>query len=155
MYRIEDKASAIKNVQKYLLLNMSGDYDEKTRDAVMEFQEEQRLPVTGIVDYLTFLQLRNKYLHVQIVNEAQKELKYSEFPLSGDEYGSDIALLNARISTALERYTHEDLPPRGNYYSDYTKSAVGRLRDVFTLRPGTDVDEIFFVRLKRDIFTDK
>ena len=38
MYRIDDKAEAIKEVQKMLNLNQSGLFDKKTKDAVLNVQ---------------------------------------------------------------------------------------------------------------------
>ena len=54
MYRINDTISAIKEIQRLLGINQTGNYDKATRKAVGNIQQRYSLPVTEVSDYLTF-----------------------------------------------------------------------------------------------------
>ena len=65
MYRINDRSSAIAELQKYLakigisdvFIAPSGIYDETTREAVVQFQKSKHINPSGIVDLETHKKL--------------------------------------------------------------------------------------------------
>ena len=61
MYHIEDRVSAIKSVQKMLLIPPTGIYDSKTRDTVIKIQRMYRLEESGVADYETFEAILAEY----------------------------------------------------------------------------------------------
>ena len=66
MYNMNNKKDAVREIQKYLLeisesdnsgisrISVDGVFGDETKKAVCEFQSEQGLPPTGIVDRLTY-----------------------------------------------------------------------------------------------------
>lgn len=69
---IQDNREVIREIQRFLLdisyripsfprITIDGIYGEETKNAVRYFQELYGLPVTGIVDLLTFLFLFDVY----------------------------------------------------------------------------------------------
>ena len=61
MYRIDDRQTAIMQVQKFLMaltedifIAPSGVFDDNTRLAVIVFQKKFGLEDTGVVDFATF-----------------------------------------------------------------------------------------------------
>lgn len=153
MYNIEDRRGAIAAIQHLLGINESGIYDEKTRAAVIASQSEGGVPETGIVDYHTFLIIRDSY-HERLNHiEAEARLSVPHFPYKAGDKGIDIEIINADIRAALPHYTHEDIVPRGDYYTSYTAAAVRRLRQIYLLPDSSYVDKDLYFRLIRDILT--
>lgn len=153
MYNIEDRRGAIAAIQRLLGINESGIYDEMTKSAVMRAQINGGVAETGIVDYETFLIIRDNYHKRLRQSEAEARLSVPRFPYKVGDRGSDVGIINADIRVALPRYTHEDMAPRGDYYTSYTAAAVRRLRQIYILPNGSQVDEDLYYRLIRDILT--
>ena len=78
MYRIYDKAAAIREIQVYLreiadsdiFIAPSGIYDDNTRRAIIDFQSEKGLEITGEVDKATFDLLFSEHLIKKEKNEV-------------------------------------------------------------------------------------
>ena len=153
MYPINNKSAAVKTVQRYLLLPESGIFDDKTRTAIKEFQSERNLEPTGVVDYKSFIELQSRY---KTIGDSLKSGKIAQgfiFPLKSGDNGDGIAILNSVLSQVLEKYSYYEILPRGNYYNVYTVKAVSRLRQIFGLKVGNDVDAEFYARLLRERLT--
>ena len=114
MYRIEDKAAAVKNVQRYLAMNESGVYDDETRDKVMSFQSQASINETGIVDYETFIELRKRFYDGKNAILASKSTQNVKFPILPGDSGTEILRLNSALGEVLSNYTYTDLLPRGS-----------------------------------------
>ena len=50
-------------------MEISGNFDENTREAVMAFQKLFKLPVSGIVDYPTWYKIQAIYVAVTRIAE--------------------------------------------------------------------------------------
>ena len=152
MYRISDKRSAIKTVQRYLSVAESGRWDDQTRTAVKAFFASNGLSEKNRVNYEVFELMRKKY------NEREMRLRASDgsvsrFPYSVGDFGDDVFLINRYLGSALERYTHEHVLPRGKIYNSSTKAAVIRLREIFAMPESEELDEVLYERVKREIFS--
>ena len=153
MYSIENKASAIIAIQKMLGINETGIYDENTKNTIYRFQEENDLERTGIIDYFTFIKIRDNYIKVMRGKEAESRLAESMFPYKIGDHGQIMHTINSDINIGLKRYTHEDILPRGEYYTSYTASAVKRLREIYMLDGYSSLDEVLYYMIIRDILT--
>lgn len=51
---------------KLIRLNVDGIFGERTLEAVMVFQRENGIPVTGMVDMATWNAIRDAYLHMEL-----------------------------------------------------------------------------------------
>ena len=150
MYNINDKPAAIKEVQRLLLLNETGIYDNKTEEAVIEKQREAELEITGIVDLATFEAIVKDFKDTALKNRVKEEAPLEgEFPYDIGEFGQDTVILNAMLAGAIDKHALPLWRPKGGYYSKVTAAAVTRLREIFLLESGTHIDEIFYDRLKR------
>lgn len=152
MYYIRDKSGAIKVIQRYLGVRQSGKFDAVTSDALKVFQSINGLEVGEGVNYDTFTLLRASYRHAQAVRGVRNDAFVTEFPYVVGNFGEDVKIINGYISKALDNYTYENNPPRGSIYTEATSAGVLRLREIFNVAGGDAVDELFYARLKREIF---
>ena len=153
MYEINDKRGAIIAVQRLLGVNESGIYDKETLNATRKFQQSSGIEETGIVDYETFKLLIDQGVQSKQADTARGRLSEPRFPYQPGERDSNMSIINADLREAIKRYTHEDLLPRGVYYTSYTASAAKRLREIYMLSDGYKVDEVLYYKVIRDILT--
>ena len=150
MYHITDIKSAVKAVQRLLLLNETGIYDESTKEAVRKNQEKSGLPATGIVDFATFNAIKNRYREEGIKKRTYSlsPLELNKFPYEFGMHHHDVSILNAMIANKIDKYSLPLQKPRGSFYTRTTGNAVELLREIFLLNKGRYIDEIFFYKLK-------
>ena len=142
MYQITERHNAIKTVQKFLGQNQTGVYGENTRNKITEHQRKNNIEPSGIVDYETFNSIKAEYLA-----KGTEGMMLSSFPYKIGDTGTDIAIINAILSSVIDEYTFEGIFPSADYYSERTADTVARLREVFMLKPSREIDEEFISRL--------
>jgi len=150
MYLITDKSTPIKVIQKYLRITPNGIFDERTKRAVMQHQVKNGLTVTGVVDYETFLSLKNNNQYRENHLLSKSVIYNASFPYFFGNSGNDIAQINSILREVIGNYTVETRLPGGNYYNTYTEEATLRLREIFGLRASKQIDEEFFTRLYKE-----
>ena len=148
MYNIEDKPSAIKEVQRLLDINQTGEYNNKTSEAVKEIQKSKGLTETGITDYETFSVIVEDYRE-RVLSDPNgvKSLFTPAFPYSLGDHGSNVDYINTIIRDVFEEYRLETKLPRGNYYTRDTENAVIRLRQIFNMGESKETDVTLFNRI--------
>ena len=159
MYNINDKSSAIRNIQKYLAkiyegtlnVNENGLFDEKTIIALNKFQEENGLYVKASVDFSTFSAISDAYNKAIIAREMQKKNPHIKFPITRGMQGLEIYKLNSMLGDILRHYSLFDYPPLVNYYSEETEKAVNEIRKIFNLSKQNGIDEVLYSRLEDEI----
>ena len=134
MYRISDKGAAIAEVQRLLNTTQTGVYDENTQKIVAEQQKVNNLPITGSVDYKTFLSILKLYSSRRF-SEAEESpfIPKARFPIKKGSLGSEIEYINILLKNILEEYKIDYKIPYGRYYGYDTENAVialGRLFDI-------------------------
>ncbi len=117
-----------REVQKYLLeisyathglphLAIDGIYGQETRRTVRLFQERNRLPITGTVDYATWTELYRQYREARDERLARATPPLRDpLPMTLRTSGSDVALIQillAAISRSL--YPIGFVPTEGLY----------------------------------------
>ena len=159
MYRIDDRPEAIRSVQRYLriagnpdiFIMPSGVYDENTRLSVMDFQSENQLLPTGIVDYTTFVLLFNRYVYLtEIINLNKKFDSFVSFPLLPGDMNDAMIHLNRTMRRLLNYYGFTSRLNESNFYSNETTRAVDILRSLYMLEPKELIDEELYIRMIRD-----
>lgn len=155
MYKINDRVSAIKEIQSYLMeiypqrnISPNGIYDSKTSDAVKEFQADNKIQASGVVDYETHLRLYSEYVRrmtVRKVNET--EGAFIAFPISYGNYSEYVASVNIIMSNILDSYGVYHAIRRGRYFSQESADAVRILRQILMLEDGEDIDELLYDKL--------
>ena len=160
MYYVNDKKSAIREIQRFLLkisqknnvphLSVDGFYSGETEEAVRAFQRLYELDATGKVERETFDAIYSEY--VRILNEETSEaleLESESYPLKLGDSGNNVDVLNATIRELSLVYN--DLPiPYGDFYSPDTADAVRLLQRYFREYESGEVSFAFFNKMKKE-----
>ncbi len=160
-----DESLSIKEVQRYLRvlsnfgtidipnLIIDGVYGNRTRDAVRTFQRDTGIPVTGVVDLVTWEILYEEYL---IATEKSgmseginpfEENKLLDTISPGDK-SNIVYILQAILETLSIVFDFEDQDITGEY-DDVTKRNVIRFQEASGLPVTGDVDKITWNALAR------
>ena len=159
MYRVQDKSSAIKEVQRYLrgleyseiFVAPSGIYDENTRMAVIDFQASHGLDETGVVDILTFGFLYSEYVREREKDKIRSELSgFIRFPITPASYRRELIHINRTLAAMLEHYGMTHSLRSSNFYSEETGRAVVSMRGIYRIGDENIIDEEFYHRLVKD-----
>lgn len=155
MYRIEDKASAVRQVQLYLELTdgnsfsvvPNGIYDDKTKAAVMDYQRGRGLNESGEVDLITFEYLRDEAEKNRRINSCCAHIP---LPLRPGHSHHRMIEINAAMAEILDyyRYSHNIRP--SFYYSNQTAEGVSALRRIYLLDERDEIDAELYARMSAD-----
>jgi peptidoglycan hydrolase-like protein with peptidoglycan-binding domain len=152
MYRINDRASAIKNIQSYLRAIFVGEinivpngvYDDKTRLAVLEFQRNNGLEPNGVVDLLTYELLYSSYSEKQIEDRVGKRI---DLPFYPGDYSDEMREINKMLSSLLDYYRIDHRVTENGFYSKETSEAVKNMRKIYLMKDVDLVDEMLYSRM--------
>ncbi len=165
MYRLDDKSSAIKEIQKFLhyladgryeqipSIGIDGVFGEETENAVKKYQEIKGMDVTGSVDEKTFISLYEEYAALLAIQEAEcLLLDYTLFPFKYGDRGKSVLLINLFLDELGEAYEDLYRVRINDFYSRDTEGAVSKLRDLYMM-PSTEeaLDLILFKRILNDL----
>ncbi len=150
MYRIEDKVSAIKELQRLLDLKPTGLFDKNTREAVLRTQAKNNLDETGIVDYLTFTLIVEEYRNEKNKQWNSDYLFDPRFPYVMGDIGDNVLRINEALETVLRDYSYEGRMPRGKYLGDDTIGGVHFLQKIFNMSESDIIDEELMSRIMRE-----
>ncbi len=163
MYLQNDVSNAIRRVQTYLyeihlrdgnpyIVLPDGIYGATTKNAVLDFQKQQNLPSTGIVDFSTFEMLRETAKKYQSENSQQTHLYSTQgFPIQIGARGADVDVLHALLRSLFE-YENEAPPiPRTAYFSAETEQAVQYMQRTLQIEADGVVTAELFERLKKEL----
>ena len=140
MYRIEDSISAVKELQRLLGLKPTGNYDKKTKDAVLKKQSDHSLKQTGITDYETFTSIVRDYKNSMSDIWESDFLVSPDFPYRIGSIGNDSGRINEALSKVLKEYFYEGIAPRGRYLGEDTFSGVRYLQKIFGMTESNEID---------------
>lgn len=160
MYALNDKRSAIIEVQRFLYLisntthptvprvAIDGIWGTETEAAVIEFQRISGKETTGKVDYETFELLYSAYSAAKSDFYERKFLITSQgFPLTKNMINNDVLVLHLMILEIQKTYDYLTEVTKSTYYSETTEKAVMELQEIFGIEPSGEVDAEMFQRL--------
>ena len=163
MYRIEDKKSAIKEVQKFLFaiyneaeeitrVAIDGIYGDETQTAVSEFQGLNGLNSSGVVDRSTFDILYNQYSSIVGIEKLDEYiLTDASFPIKLGDIGEDILIINMALRELRKTYKDICRVDKSMYYSKSTEQAVKDMQRIFRLSEDGIVTQFFYDRMQKEI----
>jgi hypothetical protein len=150
MYRIDDKAEAIKEVQKLLNLNQTGLFDKKTKDAVLNVQSKYKLEETGVVDYQTFTLITEDYRNEKNNKWDSDYLFNPRFPYVIGDIGDNVLKINEAMEIVLADFSYEETIPKGKYLGVDTIKGVRFLRKIFNMNESDEIDEALMSRIMKE-----
>ena len=140
-------------VQEYLGIRKSGIYDASTRRAVTNAQMLAGLEPVGVVDYETFVYLRDAYSLSKAIDAYTGADGLKRFPYSVGDFGEDVRRINTIIKEISFKYGIREAM-RGSIYTESVGRAVMSLRGIFGLPEGEHVDEVLYGRIKRELLIE-
>lgn len=153
-YTEKDKISHIREIQGYLRgishanprihrIIPSGVYDDATREAVVDFQREYGLPVTGEIDRATWDAIVIEYKNVRS-RYGRGQCIYpffsGEMVLHQGSEGYQVFLLQTMLNAIADAYDNIIRPDINGSYDDATASAVKQIQAASGLPLTGDVD---------------
>ena len=162
MYDYNDRAAAIKEIQRYLSVisqkderiphvTVDGYFTEELKLAVLEFQRLYGLEQNGTVDRATFDLMYEIYLQRSLEAEiADKSFDKNAFPLKIGDSGSDVGVLNS-VLWELGAYYKELDAVKGDFFSANTERSVREMQRHLIEDATGIVDAVFFERLKKEL----
>ena len=159
MTEVYDKSSIIKSIQKFLLeiddkkykVALNGIYDDRTRNAVEEFQSSSGMNQTGVVDEATFNLLYLEYLTAKLKKEVRQEANYINFPILPGVRSEGMIEIHRAIAILLNQYGHTHNIRESNYFNNETKRTVNILQNIFLLDEIDAIDENLYFRIFEDL----
>ncbi len=143
-YTEQNKKDHIYEVQNYLrtiaqvndnipAIIPSGVYDEKTEDAVRQFQREYGLPITGKIDIDTWESIVEVYLSAEEyyrINSSIMLLQNSSRSINEGDSGSPVYILQAVLNTISDFYSNMDSIEVDGIYGKETADAVRKIQEI-------------------------
>ena len=156
MYRIENKADAIKQIQKYLIkitengkIAPTGIYDSATKAEVVRFQQSKNIDVTGAVNYETFTLLYNDCKREVLESDVRRENSEFSFPIKLGDFGKSVFAANELMRIFLENH-YDPIPLRSGYsFSRESANAARRIREILMLKVGDYIDEKMYHNMRK------
>lgn len=162
MYDINDRAGAIREIQRYLFtlhyftdeipfLTIDGVYGEDTRAAVTAYQRLRGLPRTGTVDGETFRRLFADYSAAAVaLDEGAKIPPDTPLPVDVGRRGLGVRNLQYLLNALLTRYESAVRSDISGVYTYATRKAVNRLRSIYRMPEDGEVSNELFIKMQRD-----
>lgn len=167
MYSIEDKAFAIREVQRYLLIIsqnednfptvvVDGIYGENTAFSVAEYKKRRNLPITAGVEKRTFDMLYSEASALTALKDAKQFTgDITGFPLKIGDSNNNVLILNALYRTLGKKY--RDLPQKnlyGSFYSADTYGFTKGLQKIFGFSSDGIVTRELYARILEELNSD-
>lgn len=156
-YNLTDDRVLIENLQKMLRLiwivtgeeayevGISGVYGEGTENAVRYFQQKNNLPVTGVVDLVTWNGIVEEYNRLSLYGVPplgiRPFLQEGDAQVSGGERSDLVYVIQIMLNTLDVLYDFGYVPISG-YYDPSTENAVRKFREINGLSPSGAVDRL-------------
>ncbi len=163
MYFIEDKPSAVRELQRMLLIVSQADhtlpttaidgiFTDETRLAVLAYQRGRGLLTSGVGDIETFNSLFMEMRRlIDEKNAYLSTVSPESYPLSLGSSGEAVKRLNTDL-LSLRRF-YKDMPEADirPYFGRGTDSAVKYMQDVFRILPDGIVTYVIAKRIADEI----
>ncbi len=154
MYQITNRKEAIKEIQEALfklgygeshLVAIDGIWGENTKCAVLHFQRENDLLVTGVVDFETFTKLMERS------NENIQKINPSPFPLKEGDVNGRVEHLHALLNILFSEHQKEHISYlEGSLFNEKTKQFVNHFLRRIGDMPNGEITAHQFERLKKE-----
>lgn len=139
-YNISEKASAVREVQKFLFeisatadylppVSVDGIYGSETTEAVRLFQQHNGLSPTGATDEETWQLLYQQYITAKEEREEESELiPGNAFPIRMGDSGSHVRIVQSSLEELLE-----DAGPSDGFFGRKTEESIRRIEKRYGL----------------------
>ena len=163
MYFINDKTSAVREVQRMLLIisqeqgelgevTVDGIYQDTTRGAVLEFQKLNGLNPTSEVDLDTFSLLYLKSEDILNRNRINGETRgVDKFPLILGDASDAVMRLNTELLSLTRYLTDMPRADTRSFFGRATADAVKYFQKIIRVADDGIVSQELFDRIKKEL----
>ena len=146
MYNIEDKSAASRSLSR--LMKMAGLGTDK--DSIKAVQRDAGLGETGIVDYVTYLEIWHIYRVKSNIDRIRRRYPDASLPIRVGDVGDDVRGLNNALILLMARYGKYSTVRAGEVFTKSGLSAVEELSEVYRIPFVGEVGEELYFRLLYD-----
>ncbi len=163
MYLIDDSVSAIREVQRMLLIiaevensipevSVDGIYGDTTADAVLEYQRLRSLAASGVVNEETFnLLFFESEGIIDERNTRNNTVRYEQFPLVLGDAGENVRRLNTELLSLVRFYPDMPLADIRGFFGRATEGAVKYFQRILRVDEDGKVSAELFERIRREV----
>ena len=160
-FRIDNPREVIREIEDYLLLirtydrrippfTTDGTYNPSTRAAIEVLQDISSLPVTGAVDYATWLALVAWYRQLLTETERTEFLENELFDLRLGDTGHSVVVLQSQLGEFSKLYPNVIRPAVTGQFGLSTAEAVRALQRNYGTYADGVVTSALWNRMQRD-----
>ena len=131
MYRFYDEKEKIREIQKYLSLPESGNYNEATEEAIRRVQKRSGLNETGKLDAPTFMAMYREYTEKQRKAERDKKFGVIDFPIKIGSYGEPMRKINTMLLRLSCYYGIQTNLRQNDFYGERSERALEELSVIY------------------------
>ena len=151
MYSIYDVKAKIKEIQKYLFITESGNYDDKTREAIILAQKNNGIKEDGKIDSVTFDIIYKEHEKARQKDEINNLFPRTAFPLRLYDYNEAIMEINKMLVFLSDFYGIQTNLRISDHYSERTEDVLSQISDIYTVkRDFGEISEDIYMMLKKD-----
>ena len=159
MYRIDDKSSAIKNVQKYLskiyegtyIISQNGIFDQNTVLALNKFQNDNNLEIKNYINYQDFVMLYDLYVSAIEREKTKGSAGIGiDYPISRGYKSHEMINVNKMLLDITRNYGHFIPIKINEYFSFDTLEALQVINDIFGMEDVDLIDENMHSRIIKE-----
>lgn len=151
MYRFYEEKDKIREIQRYLFITESGNYDDKTREAVKGVQSRSNIPETGEIDYESFNAIYREYKVKLLRDELQGCYPAVTFPLTLGTYSKAVRDANEMLIELSKHYGIQTNLRYGDHFGDRSEKILEEISVIYDVeRKAGEIDEEMFRLMEKD-----
>lgn len=151
MYSFYDEKEKIKEIQKYLFLTESGNYDDKTREAIILAQRNNGIKEDGKIDSVTFDIIYKEYEKARQNDTLRNLFPKIDFPLRLYDYNEAIMEINKMLVFLSDFYGIQTNLRISDHYGERTEGVLSEISDIYMMkRDFGEISDDIYVMLKKD-----
>ena len=145
-----DKKETVKLVQRYLSeilerrdIADSGIYDERTRDAVIQYQRGTGLEVSGIVDRITYEKMYADWL------KKTKTAKFNRYAVG--DYSPNVKIIKSLLRRLWRYYPDTEGFDDNSMFGEDLEEEIRRMRLIMGLAVSGEFDSEMYDRIIKEL----
>lgn len=131
MYRFYDEKKKIREIQRYLFVTESGNYDERTREAVVSLQGRNGIEENGKIDYETFNLIYREYAKKKETQILRERFSSTYFPIKINSYSEAAMEVNKMLLVLSAFYGIQTNLKYSDYYGERTERILRELSEIY------------------------
>ena len=159
MHDINDKKRVISSVQNYLnkikksfSVIPNGNYDNRTESAVRQFQADNDIPVTGVIDLITFNEIYKSYLEITENELLHSKHSHMDLPIQIGDANQSIPHIVSILEKLADYYRIDYNKTSSFAYTNESAQISIRLKEIYHIEnTDSSLDLRLYDRMVNDL----